>query len=432
MKLRVLLVNPWIYDFTAYNLWASPLGLLKVAEHLSCFETDLRFIDCLDSFSPGQYGAGRFRAERVEKPRAVERVPLHFRRYGISPGEFATRLREALPVDIVCVTSLMTYWYPGVQKAIEIVRSHAGAVPVILGGIYATLAHDHAVRHTGADLVYRGWPRDGLGAALGTFGFRLRKKTGGRPYYRLGLGETRHFAPLLTSRGCPYRCPYCASSLLSSSVEFFETGQTLREIEDLAMEGVRDFAFYDDALLADADRRLKPLLRAIVDKGLGLRFHTPNGLHARFLDEEVAGLMREGGFRTIRLSLETVDAARQASSGGKVTNREIETAVRNLMHRGFTKKEIGVYLMYGLPGQDLEEVREGIRFLGRLGVRIHLTEFSPVRGTDYWYSLASQGTISDDGDPLVTNNSAYTFLFGGYDRQEIERLKLTVKEHNAA
>ncbi|MCL4476517.1 MAG: hypothetical protein M1508_09870 [Nitrospirae bacterium] len=37
MKLRILLVNPWIYDFTAYNLRARPLDLLNVGEHLRAF-----------------------------------------------------------------------------------------------------------------------------------------------------------------------------------------------------------------------------------------------------------------------------------------------------------------------------------------------------------------------------------------------------------
>ena len=29
--MRLLLVNPWIYDFVAYDLWSKPLGLIKIA-----------------------------------------------------------------------------------------------------------------------------------------------------------------------------------------------------------------------------------------------------------------------------------------------------------------------------------------------------------------------------------------------------------------
>ncbi|MDI6889520.1 MAG: hypothetical protein QMC83_01070 [Thermodesulfovibrionales bacterium] len=48
MKPRILLVNPWIYDFAAFNFWLRPLGLLKVAEYFSSFVTELTLIDCLE------------------------------------------------------------------------------------------------------------------------------------------------------------------------------------------------------------------------------------------------------------------------------------------------------------------------------------------------------------------------------------------------
>ena len=40
---------------------------------------------------------------------------------------------------------------------------------------------------------------------------------------------------------------------------------------------------------------------------MDIRFHCPNGLHARLIDDELAKLMKESGFRTLRLSLETVN-----------------------------------------------------------------------------------------------------------------------------
>jgi len=49
VKLRILLINPWIYDFAATNLWSSPLGILKVAECLSLYDVEFVFIDCTDS-----------------------------------------------------------------------------------------------------------------------------------------------------------------------------------------------------------------------------------------------------------------------------------------------------------------------------------------------------------------------------------------------
>jgi hypothetical protein len=49
----------------------------------------------------------------------------------------------------------MTYWYPGVFKLIEITKKFFQGIPIILGGIYATLCYDHAKKHSGADIVFK-------------------------------------------------------------------------------------------------------------------------------------------------------------------------------------------------------------------------------------------------------------------------------------
>ncbi|HTR44999.1 MAG TPA: hypothetical protein VMH06_04740, partial [Thermodesulfovibrionales bacterium] len=104
--------------------------------------------------------------------------------------------------------------------------------------------------------------------------------------------------------------------------------------------------------------------------------------------------------------------------------------LRYLRRSGFTKEETGVYLLFGLPGQELEEVKEGAEFLMDLDVRIHLAEFSPIKGTASWADLVRKGVISDDLDPLLTNNSVFSSLYSDYDPDEVARLKLRVKEYN--
>ncbi len=431
MKLRILLVNPWIHDFAAYNLWSRPLGLLKVAEYLDSLDTELFFIDCTDSFEIRKYGAGKFRSERIEKPSLLRQVPRSYKRYGIAAEEFVGRVKERLPFDLVLMTCVMSYWYPGAQRAAEMIRSIAGDVPIILGGIYATLYHDHASRHSGADFIYKGPLKDSIGFAIRTFGFRPKKRLRMSARFKRSLYEGRPFAPILTATGCPFSCHYCASDLLSSRYERRPVGGVIDELTELNDMGARDFVFYDDALLVDAEEHIKPLLRKIVERGFNARFHTPNGLHARFLDEETARLMKAANFRTVRLSLETVDRQRQEVTGGKVGNNDLKRAVRCLKDEGFTKNEIGVCLMFGLPGQPLEEVREGVGFLKDLDVRINLTEFSPIKGTKLWEELVRNGVINDGLDPLLTNNTVFTYLYSGYDPQDVESMKLDVKSYNA-
>lgn len=433
MRPRILLVNPWIYDFAAYNFWARPLGLLRVAEYLSGFDVDISLIDCTDAYTPRRYGTGRFRAEEVEKPDVLRGVGRRYKRYGIGVDDFARSLREQGPFDCVLATSLMTYWYPGVAGAIGVIREVLGDIPVVLGGIYATLYPEHALMHSGADFIYRGALSRNLLFVLSTFGFRIKKKKRGGPlpYYRLGLYRHSPFAPLQMSSGCPCSCPYCASTLLSPLYQRRSPGEVVQEIEDLYGMGVREYAFYDDALLLDADTSIVPLLERVKERGLALNFHCPNGLHARCIDGRVARLMRETGFRTLRLSLETVDEERQRATVSKINCRDFEKAVRLLQAEGFGKRESGAYLMYGLPGQEWREVEEGIGFLQSLGVRIHLAEFSPIRGTLLWDELVQKGVIDDGIDPLLTNNSVFSALYSGYDPGAVQRMKVEVRKYNA-
>jgi Radical SAM superfamily len=432
MKLNILLVNPWIYDFAAYNFWARPLGLLKVAECLSAFDARLTLIDCTDAFSVRRYGTGKFRAEIVPKPDVVKAVPRLYRRYGISIDEFRQRVENAGPVDIILMTSIMSYWYPGVQKAIEILKETAGDVPVVLGGIYSTLYRKHASQFSGADFIYSGALSRAIRFVLSTFGFRLEREGKEMRYYSLGLFGIHHYAPLLSSTGCPFRCNYCASGVLAGNFRKREPSEVVKEITELHTLGIRDFAFYDDALLADSEDHIKPILKDVVSSGLHARFHTPNGLHARFMDEELASLMKRAGFRTIRLGLETIDDRRQYATGGKVHKDDVARAVSLLKGAGIPGREIGVYLMYGLPGQGLREVKDGVRFVRGLGVRVYLTEFAPIRGTGSWNELVGRGVFDDDLDPLCTNNTVYSCLYAGYEHEEIEEMRLDVKTYNAA
>ncbi len=432
MKLKVLLVNPWIYDFAAANLWARPLGLLKVAERLSRFGLDIALIDCMDAATTGKFERGKYPKEIVQKPDCLRPIPRLYGRYGITTEHFTRLLAGAGRFDIVFMTSVMSYWYPGVQRTIEVIREMRGDVPVVLGGIYATLWHGHASSRSGADFVHKGPIGEAIRFVFSTFGYRLKETKERIPWYRMGLYGEFPFVPLLTGEGCPFRCAYCGSRLLSGGFMQRNPQEAAEDIRELHAEGVRDFVFYDDALLVNADRHIKVLLKEVLRLGIDARFHCPNGLHARFIDEELALLMKSAGFRTIRLSLETADSGRQALTGGKVTSADISRAVRALKKQGFAKKDIGVYLMYGLPGQGLEEVRFGVDFLRSLGTVIRLAEFSPIPGTGAWNDLVERRIITDDIDPLLTNNTVFTSLYSGYDREELEALKREVKEFNCA
>jgi radical SAM superfamily enzyme YgiQ (UPF0313 family) len=104
---------------------------------------------------------------------------------------------------------------------------------------------------------------------------------------------SRPFAAVITSWGCPYHCTYCASHRLHPAFIRREPSAVVGEIAQCVERGIRDFAFYDDALLVDAGRHIAPILEEVLERGLQVRFHTPNGLHARAITADLAALMQQ-------------------------------------------------------------------------------------------------------------------------------------------
>jgi len=161
-KKNILLINPWIYDFTAYDFWLKPLGLLYIAALLKKYTNfTLSFIDCLDRYHPllakklstKDDGRGHFFKEEVPKPRVLASIPRKYSRYGIPLPFFKNALDQVVPPDLVLLTCTMTYWYPGVQAVVELIRKKFGRVPIILGGVYPSILPRHALAQTGVDKI---------------------------------------------------------------------------------------------------------------------------------------------------------------------------------------------------------------------------------------------------------------------------------------
>ena len=187
--------------------------------------------------------------------------------------------------------------------------------------------------------------------------------------------------------------------------------------------GIVDFAFYDDALLLDAEKTLRPVLENIAGEGPKVRFHAPNALHVRALSKDWCDLLYASGFRTIRLGLETTLDGRSLEWGGKVDSEMYLKAAQNLFTAGFSQEELGAYLLCGLPGQTPEEVAESIRVVRQSGVQPHIAEFSPIPGTPMWQKAAAVSTFDIGAEPLYHNNTFFACRRPDFTYKDMAALK---------
>jgi radical SAM superfamily enzyme YgiQ (UPF0313 family) len=438
----ILMVNPWITDFAAYDYWAKPLGLLRLASLLRAGGCGVALIDCLDRYDaltnghpdviPGvgrRYGTGKYPKMRLPKPEAYAGIPRLYYRHGIHPGSFRRKLEAVDKPDLVWVTSIMTYWYPGVQQTIDVIREVFPHTPVWLGGIYAQLCPQHALRMSGASEIVT-LPAERLPEKItAATGFVLKNRQEWMffelsPAPALDLLSKLTYAPVMTGQGCTFRCPYCASEILQPRFQRRGADAIYEEISHWHLRyGVLDFAFYDDALLIQAQSSLEPALRRICRSRPGLRFHTPNAIHICSLTPECCRLLRESGFTTLRLGLETTQSQRQQNWGGKVKTGMFLKAVENLFGAGFSPRQIGVYLLCGVPGQSPEEVAEAIHVVKETGVLPHIAEYSPIPGTQMWLSARKLSPFDLAGEPLYHNNTFFACRRPDFSYEDLLQLK---------
>ena len=164
MTPKILLINPPIYDFSAYDFWLKPYGLLTIVGYLRG-KADFELFDYLDrshhfiaskkSLQADQWGRGRLYCEIIPNPKPLENIPRYYRRFGLPRKFFRDFLKSQGTFDFVLVQTMMTYWYQGIEETIEDVRAFSPHAKIILGGNYVTLCPAHAEK-LGANLLIQG------------------------------------------------------------------------------------------------------------------------------------------------------------------------------------------------------------------------------------------------------------------------------------
>ena len=418
MNPRVLLVNPPIYDFSAYDFWLKPYGMLRVAGFLRG-QCNFRLFDYMDRLDtrvpPGRYradswGRGEYYSEFAQKPAIYTGVRRLFRRFGIPRKEFQTFLNDEGPFEFALIQTGMTYWYSGVQEVIADLRALSPKTKIILGGVYVTICASHA-HSLGADLVVEGLDLNPLWRFL-----QLEPNENKLPLW--DLYPRQKAGVLKLADGCPFRCTYCSVPQVYPAFHPRPLDHSLAELEFLISLGTENVAFYDDALLYRPEHILKPFLQEALRRKLQVNFHTPNALNARFISAELARLMIEAGFKNIYLGFESSAYAWQKKTGGKVYSVELERALENLHNAGADLERIHAYIIAGHPNGDEQAVEDSMYFASNLGVRVMLSEFSPIPGTADGESCRPG---LDLDEPLWHNKTA--FVIHRLGEAEINRLK---------
>ena len=290
---------------------------------------------------------------------------------------------DFVPEEIY-VTSMFTYHYKSVWDAVGYYKFMYPNAYTRLGGIYATLAPEHA-KLSGADEVFVG----------------QHPEAKNYPPDPTLLPYKQNFAYLFTSYGCDRACTFCATHLLfGRGIRQMPPEYVVDEMEFLIDKGFKEIWIGDDNILANRENHIQKICQEIIDRGLKIRLRVPGGMSAKDLDLETATLMKEAGFVEFSFGFETISPTVRKKMGraNHTVSDDLENALEILDGLGYDRSLIRCFFMIGLPFQTVDDMLDSLLYLVSLGVEARSQRLTPIPGTVDWKRMGLEDWDLEDLD----------------------------------
>jgi radical SAM superfamily enzyme YgiQ (UPF0313 family) len=338
---------------------------------------------------------------------------------------------QAAPIDATDVAgadlvgiSTTTSTAPAAYALADDLR--AAGLPVVIGGPHPTFVPDGALSH--ADYVARGEGGDGLmlelidvlagdrelesirGLSFMRDGHAVHNELRERPQdldalpvpdLSLIVGSERmREMPVITSLGCPFACTFCTVSMMFGRAYRSRSPESV--MAQLEAARPRSVFFYDDNFAADK-RRLKKLLRMMIDRGVTPKWQAQVRVEVA-RDEELLSLMQRSGCHRLELGFESTDQATLDGYAKSQTVEDIANAIAAL-HRHHIKVH-GMFVV-GADNDTARTAGDTVAFAERHGIdSLMLNVLTPGIGTRQYELM--------DGD-----NRVFEHRWQFYDGQHV-------------
>ena len=246
------------------------------------------------------------------------------------------------PPDLIYITSLFSYSWKPVHKAVRCYRKLYPSARIELGGIYASLMPEHAAT-SGANHVHIGLVPEAE-AFLPDYDILSSVLPG----WNSSL--------VFSSRGCIRRCPFCAVPTLEPRFT------ALPSIEHLVVPEHKQIVLWDNNFLASpyAENIIRELQR------LSREVDFNQGLDARLMTPQIAKKLRSLNIPLLRLAYDRT-----------VYREQIRQAIAYLIEAGFKPRKIIVYVMHNFQDTPDDFYRR-VRDLLEWGVVAYPMRYEPL------------------------------------------------------
>lgn len=224
-------------------------------------------------------------------------------------------------------------------------------------------------------------------------------------------------APLLTTRGCPYTCDFCAAPQLN--------GRRIRKhgldylrvaIDDLYDGfGIRHINIIDDNFTFDTAFAKAFCRMVLQERWKGLTFGTPNGIRIERTDPQLFALMRAAGWRRLIVAPESGSQKMVDAMSKHLKLALVPAKVHQIQRAGI---EVEAFFIVGHPGETWDTVLETRTFIHDVkfdAVSLHI--FQPLHGTPIHDQLMAHGLLTQE--TRIASYGAINWLPEGWSKAQL-------------
>jgi len=423
---RVLLVYPPVINakFTN-NVCELPLGIASLAGWLG-EQVEVGVLDCA-----------------LEGYKQIIDLGEGLIRFGLSNSEIISRILEFEP-DLVGFSCLFSSQFSIIRQLVKDLKNQAPEILTVCGGTHPSFLPESCLLSTELDFIVLGEGEQALSGLIQalnqgnnlkeipSLAFKEEGKVWVHPQrsYLENLDQlpfpARHLFPVekyfkinipmqslsrssrnlavATSRGCPYRCQFCSSTIhWGGRYRARSPENVISELKELKERyNLEEVKFEDDNLTARKGRARK-IFQGMIEERLNLKWNTPNGIAVWTLDEEMLELMKESGCYELTVAVESGD--------DEVLKKIVKKPVDLERTREMVKviKKLGIetsgYFIIGFPGETREQIYHTIEYARSLELdRCYIFIFTPLPGTPLAEQARRMGALGSDYDFENANN----------------------------
>jgi radical SAM superfamily enzyme YgiQ (UPF0313 family) len=191
---------------------------------------------------------------------------------------------------------------------------------------------------------------------------------------------------IVTSRGCPYECTFCAAPKFCDRKIRFRTPENVAtEIEFLIKNyKVKEIHFEDDNFTFNVDN-VKKLCRLLIEKNIKINWACPNGIRADNISPELIQVMKESGCYYLAYGVESTNPRILENIKKRESLETIARAIDMTEKAGISAQG---FFIFGLPGETVATIEKNISFALRSKLsRAQFIILDILPGSELWDAL---------------------------------------------